>query len=200
MAGLITEMTQKVSEAARAQAKATSAAEADRRRLDAATGRVIRLEKGAAIAVKSGQVDVARQAIAVQIRAEQDQAACHKRLEVSESAMRSAREVRRQLQENLRELKHRKKQILSRIREVRAKQELVGEWTSPATCEHETVLDLVAKMEADLEEEEAKIEIRDQIEKTLGMTFEHERVKELESDQEVERRLNELKKQAEQRD
>ena len=74
MAGLIAEMKQKVSQAARAQAKAASAVKADRRRLDAATGRVIRLEKGAAIAVKSGQVDVARQAIAAQIRAEQDQA------------------------------------------------------------------------------------------------------------------------------
>lgn len=195
IAALVIEMEQKVGEAAKAQAKAASAVQADKRRVDAATGRAIRLEKGATVALKSGEVDVARQAIAAQIKAEHDLEACRERLEVSESAMRSAREVCLQLKENLEELKGRKKEILSRIRETRAKQGmLIKPEDLPAVGER-SILDIVAKMEADLEEEEAKIEIQNHVEKTLGLTFEQERVREFEADEEVERRLNELKKQ-----
>lgn len=195
IAALVAEMTQKLAEAAKAQAKAATAVEADRRRVDAATGRTIRLEKGATVAIKSGEVAVARQAIAAQIKAEHDLTDCQNRLEVSESAMRSARDVSLQLQDNLQELKRHKKEILSRIRAAQAKQGLAAKHTTFARDDDRSILDFVARMEADLEEEEARIEIHNHVEKTLGLTFEQERVKEFEADEEVERRLNELKKQ-----
>jgi len=195
IAALVAEMTQKLAEAAKAQAKAATAVEADRRRVDAATGRAIRLEKGATVAIKSGEVDVARQAIAAQIKAEHDLTDCQNRLEVSESAMRSARDVRLQLQDNLQELKRHKKEILSRIRVAQAKQGLAAKHTTFPRDDDRSILDFVARMEADLEEEEARIEIHNHVERTLGLTFEQERVKEFEADEEVERRLNELKKQ-----
>ena len=104
------------------------------------------------------------------------------------------------LQDNLQELKRHKKEILSRIRAAQAKQGLAPKHTTFARDDDRSILDFVARMEADLEEEEARIEIHNHVEKTLGLTFEQERVKEFESDEEVDRRLNALKKQLKQDD
>ena len=71
---LVREMADAVAEAARAEAKALTAVKADRRRVDAASGRVTRFDKGANLALNAGQVDMARQAIAAQIRAPVDDA------------------------------------------------------------------------------------------------------------------------------
>ena len=48
-------------------------------------------------------------------------------------------------------------------------------------------------MEMSVEEEEAQLEIQDQISRTLGATFQHERAVDLENDAEVDRRLEALR-------
>ena len=48
-------------------------------------------------------------------------------------------------------------------------------------------------MESNVDEAEAEIEIRDEITRTLGVNFPYKRVKNLESDAQVDRRLNEIK-------
>jgi len=192
---LVAEMTEKVAQAANAESKAFTAVRADRRRLDAATGRLTRLEKGAVLALEAGEVETARQAIAAQITAEQDIAACQKRLEVSEAALDSARQAKKQLEEGLQDLKLRKEQILSRIRAIRLNRPLARRTLEPGIEECGGILDIVAGMETRLDEAESEIVIRDEIARTLGPTFQHERAKELEADAEVERRLSELKKQ-----
>jgi len=193
MPQLVSEMADRVREAARAEAKALTAVKADRRRLDAANGRVDRLLHGAKLALQADERQTARQAIAAQIEAERDVERCGQRLASSEAAYESARQVRKQLQSQLQELKLRKQEVLARVRLLRQQQG--PQRLTPARTGARTrgILDRVARMEMQVEEAEAKLEIRNQISQTLGVTFQHERVVELENDAEVDRRLEALK-------
>ncbi len=191
---LIKEMEDRAREASRAEAKALSAVKGDRRRLDTALGRVIRFKEGAVLAVEVDEIDTARQAIAAQIQAEKEVEKCRNDLAVSESAYNSAGQVRRQLRQNLIELRLKKNDILTRSREIRSQKssnKKLGDLSRDAS---KNILDIVAKMESKIEEAEGEIEIKDEIARTLGVSFPYERVRVLESDAEVDRRLTEIKR------
>lgn len=195
MPQLTKEMTDAVAEAARAEAKALTAVKADRRRVDAASGRVSRLGKGAKLALDAGEIDTARQAIAAQIQAEQEVEHCRRNLAVSESAYESARHVRRQFQNQLEDVKVRGQEVLARARTLRQQKRLDGLQVLKGR-RVQSILDTIAGMETQVEEQEARLEIRDQIRQTLGATFQHERAIDLENDAEVDRRLEQLKNEA----
>lgn len=190
---LIREMEEKVQETARAEAKALSAVKGDRRRLDAGLGKVVRFEEGAVLAVKANEIDTARQAIAAQIQAEKDVKKCRDDLVISESAYNSASQVRNQLRQNLEELRLKKNDILKRSKELGRERSFNEKLNSFSTGAGKNILDMVARMESKVDEAEAEVEIRDEITRTLGVSFPYERVKALESDAEVDRRLNEIK-------
>jgi len=192
---LAREMAEKVKVAASAEAKALTAVKADRRRLDAAAGRIERLGKGAMLALGADDIKTARQAIAAQIRTEQELEAFRRSLNLSESAYSSARNARKQLQHNLQELKARKEEILDRVRNVGLQQRYAKGLTKLSADTSGSILDIVTRMETKLEETEAEIEIRSEIAQTLGPAFSHERVMELEYDAEVDRRLEQLRRQ-----
>lgn len=190
---LVEELGEKIREATRAEAKALSAVKGDLRRLDSALGKVARFKEGAALAVKANEIDTARQAIAAQIQAEREVVKCKSNLAVSEAAYNSAGGVRAQLQQNLEELKLRKNEILDRSREIRRRQSLDKTLNNLAGRKDKSILDIVTKMEVEVEEAEAQIEIQDEITQALGVGFPYERVKVLESDAEVDRRLDEMR-------
>ncbi len=190
---LVKEMSGRVAEAARAEAKALTAVKADRRRLDANSGRVSRLQKGAMLAVKADKLDTARQAIAAQVEAERQLDSYRDALTASESAYESASAVRKQLQEQMEELKQRKRELLSRVQQIRQQQRVRTAPEKLTGTQSGSLLELVARMETHIETEEAQLEIQDQIRQTLGVTFEHERALALENDAEVDRRLESLR-------
>ena len=190
---LMREMEEKVKETARAEAKALSAVKGDRRRLDAGLGRIIRFKEGAVLAVKANEMDRARQAMAAHIQAEKEVEKCRNDLAISESAYNSASQVRKQLRQNLKELKLKKNDIIERSREIRREQSLNEKLDSLSSGAGKNILDMVARMESKVDEAEAEIEIGDEITQTLGISFPYERVKVLESDAEVDRRLDEIK-------
>lgn len=190
---LIREMEQKVQETARAEAKALSAVKGNRRRLDAGLGKGVRFKEGAVLAVKAGELDTARQAIAAQIQAEKEVDKHRADLVISESAYNSARQVRNQFRQNLEELKLKKYDILKRSNQVRTEQSFNKQLDNFAGGASKSILDMVARMESRVDEAEAEVEIQDEITRTLGVSFPYERVKVLESDAEVDRRLNEIK-------
>jgi len=191
---LIREMEDKAKEAARAEAKALSAVKGGRRRLDTGLGKIIRFKEGAVLAVKADEIDTARQAIAAQIQAEKEMDKCKNDLAVSESAYNSASQVRSQLRQNLIELKLKRNDILKRSREIRREQSFDKKLDSFSRNASRNILDMVARMESEVDEAEAEIEIKDEITRTLGVSFPYERVKVLESDDEVDQRLNEMKR------
>ncbi len=186
-------MEEQVQETARAEAKALSAVKGDRRRLDTGLGKVVRFTDGAVLAAKANEIDTARQAIAAQIQAEKEVEKCRNDLAISESAYNSASQVRKQLRQNLRELKLKKNDILERSREIRRELSLNEKLDSLSSGAGKNILDVVARMESQVDEAEAEIGIRDEITRTLGISFPYERVKVLESDAEVDRRLDEIK-------
>ena len=186
---LLKELADKVAEAGKAEAKALSAVKADRRRLDAAIGKTKRFEEGSQLAVKAGDIQTARQAIAAQIKAEKEQSQVRGSLEFSESAYNSAKSARQQLQQNLEELKLKKDQIIARAKSVENKKAV-----NDVVRGTESILDAVARMESKVEECEDQIESQSEIAQTLGAGFTYERARELESNAEVDRRLNEIKK------
>ncbi len=190
---LIREMEERLEEAARAEAKALSAVKADRRRLDAGLGKVIRYEKGATLAVKAGETDTARQAIAAQIQTETEVDKYRGDLAVSESAYSGASAACAQLRQNLDDLRLKKEEILSRSREIRRAQSPGKKLDGLSIRKSRNILDMVAKMETMVDEAEAELEIQNEITQTLGVSFPYERVKVLESDAEVDRRLKEMK-------
>ncbi|KPK44197.1 MAG: hypothetical protein AMJ65_03660 [Phycisphaerae bacterium SG8_4] len=191
---LMREMEEKVREAARAEAKALSAVKGDRRRLDAGLGKIVRFKEGAVLAVKANEMDTARQAIAAQIQAERQVNKCRNDLATSESAYNSATQARKQLRQSLKELKLKQNDIVKRSREIRRELSLNEKLDSFSGGAGKSILDMVARMEAKVDEAEAEIEITDEITRTLGISFPYERVKVLESDAEVDRRLDEMKR------
>ena len=97
---LLNEMEQQMRDAAAAKAKALSAVKGARRRLDEATGRSLRLERGAALAVRAGDLKTARQALAAQLEAEQQYQRHQTELENVEKAYLAAEAVFKQISEN----------------------------------------------------------------------------------------------------
>lgn len=191
---LMKELEESLSEAVNAEAKALSAVRSSHRKLDEATGRVLRFEAGAKLAVESDEVETARQAVAAQIEAEQKAADCRKAIELAEGAYSSARQAREQLQANLTDLKTRKDDILRRSRAAGLKKDILEKYRQSPSRSGKNILDAVARMETKIEEAQAKIEIQNEISKTLGLAFEDERVQKLEQNEEVDRRIDEFKK------
>ncbi|KPK39962.1 MAG: hypothetical protein AMJ65_10980 [Phycisphaerae bacterium SG8_4] len=190
---LIREMEENLKEATRAEVKALSAVKADRKRLDAGLGKVGRFEKGATLAVKAGEIDTARQAIAAQIQAEKEVEKCKDSLANSESAYNSANQACAQLRQNLKDLRLKKDEMLSRSREIRRAQSLNKKENSLSKRKSQSILDTVARMEIMVDEAEAEVDLQNEITQTLGVSFPYERVRVLESDAEVDRRLKEMK-------
>jgi phage shock protein A len=183
---LVRQMSEQVTAAANAEAKSLGAVKGCQRRLDEAAGRLLRLTEGASLAAKANELDLARQAIAAQMQAENDVEKCRRELEKAELAYQNSSDARKQFAHNLNELKQRKDELITRsVRTDSHRQSLTS--TSD-------ILETVARMEAKVDIAEAETEIRNEISKTLGLSFDQQRLKNLEQNAEIERRLNEIKK------
>jgi phage shock protein A len=185
---LARQMSDQIAAAANAEAKSLGAVKGSQRRFDEAAGRLHRLSEGASLAAKANELDLARQAIAAQIQAEQDLQKCRTELEKAEQAYKDASDARKQLMDTLNELKHRKDELISKSRRIKSQTQSITETGD--------ILETVARMEAKIEVAQAESEIRNEISKTLGLSFDEQRVRKLEQNAEVERRLNEITKKA----
>jgi phage shock protein A len=192
---LIKEMTLQVRESANSKAKALSAVKSSRRRLDEANGKVLRLENGAKLAVQADDIETARQAIAVQIQAEQQAQQRRAELELAEKAYQSASVVCMQLEANLTELKEKKTALLKQHRHQHLTKQLQEKYTQSIVEPGKDILDTIVRIESKIEQQQIELEIQTELTKTLGVSFDQERVQKLEHHAQVDQRLNELKKQ-----
>jgi len=193
---LVREMADRVNDAANAEAKALSAVKAARRRLDEVTGRAARMGDGARLALEADDEETARQALAAQVDAERAVGRHRDELAAAEAACRDAAAVRTQLQRDLQTLQARQKELIARARAARRRRHAVGPDPKSLAARRRGLLDAVARMEAKVDEAEAAVEVHDRVTRTLGVGFETERVHALERDAEVERRLDQLKRQS----
>ncbi|MHC4552879.1 MAG: PspA/IM30 family protein [Planctomycetota bacterium] len=192
---LVREMGGLVTEAANAKAKALLAVKASRRRMDEASGKVSRLENGVKLAVAADDIETARQAIAVQIQAEQQVQACQAELELAEKAYQSADAVCRQLAGNLTALKEKKKALLAKHRTQQLTKQLQQQYTQTRIEPGKDIWETVARMETRVEQQQIELEVQTELTKTLGVSFDQERVQKLEHHAQVDERLNKIKKQ-----
>ncbi len=188
---LVKELGENVKQAANAEAKALTAVKATQRKLDEATGRLGRLREGAKLAVAVNELDTARKAIAAQMETEREIESQQKSLAVAEQAYAEAATVRKKLSSELEELKCRKKEILQR-----AKLANTGSKIDNATLlrQGRNVLDIVARMDAKVEDMEIAVAARNEVDQMLLSDISQNRLEELLRDAEVQRRMDELKK------
>ena len=192
---LVREMAQQVKEAAAAQAKALTAVKGARRRLDEAIGRAHRFRQGATLAVQANDTQLARQALAAQLKAEQAADQCQSQLESAEKAYTAATAVCQQLSQNLKDLKIKKTELLQKHRHQQLTKEMQSQYARSVLAPDQSIVDAVARMEAKITQQEDELQITDEITQTLGIGFSEERVRQLERDDEVNRRLAQLKEE-----
>ena len=192
---LVKEMTELVSDASQAKAKALSAVKSARRRLDEANGKVSRLENGARLAVAADDIETARQAVAVQIQAEQQAAQCQTQLETAEQAYQSAAAVCDQMTQNLATLKEKKTAILKQHRTQQLAKQLRQKYTQTIIEPGKDIWAVIARMEANVQQQQIELETQTELTKVLGVAFSEERLERLERDSQVDQRLEAIKKQ-----
>ncbi|MFP4053665.1 MAG: PspA/IM30 family protein [Phycisphaerae bacterium] len=190
---LLDELAEKVRLASDAEAKALSAVKGTQRRMDEANGRIARLQRGAKLAMEAGEDDTARAAVAAQIEAEQAGQAVAAELEGAQQAHVTARQTRLRLQEDLQNLRSRRQELMGRWRSARGGRQ-AGR-AAMAAALGGGVLDEVARMEAKVDEAEAQVQIADEISRTLGDVLPEQDIEEIGRDEEIERRLRELRRQ-----
>ena len=150
---LIVEMEQKVRLAANAEAKACTAVLSTQRKLDEAQGSLARLAKGIDLALKLNKDDLAREAIAEQLRVESDIESLRRSLKTAEDARNDAAEACVQLKSELDYIRIRKEEIIARAIGA-GTQARISKIASGAVNSAGNILDDVARLEGRMAQEE----------------------------------------------
>ena len=191
---LVKEMEQQLQEATRQEA--TAIASVKRAELDVAQAekRVEELGNGAQRAMEVGDEETARQAIEAQIETEKNLALCQQNFETLDSTLNLATAARKQIQEQLEELKTRKREILTRATVAKTRKK-IQRTVNGSIGSTDSILDAVARLEANVQETEAELEIQARLtgDARINPSLE-KKLAELTSNAEVENRLKELKK------
>jgi len=193
---LIAEMEDQIRAATNAEAKALGAVKAAQRKVDETRGRIERLAKGAELALNQGDEAMARDALAAQVKAEEELKQGEDALSKAETAQSQATDARKRLQSQLEELRSKKDEILTRAR-VAKTQKKVQKTVSGPSASGQSILDTVAKMESKVQEAESELEVqREMDEGTRSGPSLDKKLKDLEMNAEVQARLEALQKKA----
>lgn len=190
---LVVELEAKVRLAAAAEAKAITATRAAQRRMDEMIGRLTRLERGAAMALRKGDETTAREALSAQVESEQSLERCQEELARAESALEQARQVRQQLEFDLCHLRERQGEILDRARLAKRwkKIQIISQGASKSG---ESLLDQMSRLERRLDRDESLVRLGHEQRSVHGEAGLEKRLKALERNAEIEKRLANLKK------
>ena len=187
---LVREMQEKIADARKAESKAAAALKTGQKRLDESMGRSMRLVKGAELALRQGEESLAREALAEQIRTDRLAEDQRRALRQSEAALDEAHELRAHLETQLVELKRRRKEILARARAAK-KAAATYRHTDRIRASGSAILDEVSRMQQLEESKELASATPGTLSGAPNRTLE-ERLRSLERDAEVERRLNSI--------
>ncbi|NLF30320.1 MAG: PspA/IM30 family protein [Planctomycetes bacterium] len=186
---LIDELADQVKVAANAEAKSLTAVKAHQRKLDEATGRALRMQRGAELALAAGKEDLARQAVALQLQAERDQQSLRDMLAGAQAAHAEARTVRRQLAAELESLRARRGELIRRAKAPS------GPAPARIASDGRRLLDDVARMEEKAVDASDAADAADETAALIESDLASRQVDDLLRDNEVQRRLEDLRKQ-----
>jgi len=192
---LIREMEEQIRTATDAEAKAMASVKAAERSRDQAQEKLVKLANGAESAVSQGDDAMAREAVEAQVRLEAEAARRDGALAAARGTCDEAHNARVQLQAQLDDIRSKKDEILTRSRVVRS-QEKVNRTVQGPIASSGSILDAVARLEADLEEKEATQAVRKDLSTGVGSSSLEHRIDTLNTAQEVDRRLAALKAKA----
>jgi phage shock protein A len=190
---LVREMEDQVRAAVSAETKALTASKAAVRDADRIRQKLDRMTRGAEIAVEKGDNETAREAVRAQISFESDLKIQEDAVARAERAYADARSARLQIEEQLDELRTKKNEILTRARIASTQQKIEKTVRGSASSTH-SILDAVVRLEGKVEEAEAELEIRRGMDNGGATPSLERRLDELERNDEIEKRLAELKK------
>jgi phage shock protein A len=190
---LVREMEDQVRAAVSAETKALAACKAAERDVRQVQGKLDRMVRGAELALEKGDNETARDAVRAQIAFESDLKVREDAVRRAQRAHEDARGARVQIEEQLEELRIRKNEILTRARIARA-QTKIEKTVSGSAGSSKSILDAVARLEGKVEEAEAELEVRRGMGNEKATPSLERRLEELEQNEEIEKRLAELKK------
>ena len=184
---LINEMVDGVAQAKAAEVTASAAVKSAQRKVDEISGRLMRLERGAALAIEHKDEATAREALSEQLSVERMREELLKPLKDALSAAEMAKSVRVQLEDELAQIRAKKSEIIARSRTIKIRANVSAARGDGVS----SILDQVSRLEANLEEEEAALDVH----ASVGRTNEslEERLRKLESASEVDVRMQALR-------
>lgn len=191
---LVREMEEQVRLATDSEAKAMAAVKASERTRDQAAEKLAKMTEGAQAAMQQGDEATAREAIAAQIKLEDEVAHCSEAVATANQSYSDAHDARVQTQKQLDEVRAKKNEILTRARVVESQEKIQRTVQGPAASTG-SILDAVARMESQLEEKEASLSVRKELGQSGGggTASLEQRLEDLHQQQEIERRLAALK-------
>jgi phage shock protein A len=190
---LVREMEDQVRAAISAETKALAAQKTAERDADRNRQKLDRLARGAELAVEKGENETARDAIRAQITLESDLKYQEDAVSRAVRAYEDAKDARLQIEKQLEELRTKKNEILTRAR-IASAQKKIEKTVSGKVSSANSILDAVVRLEGKVEETEAELEIRRSMDAGGATPSLERRLDELEQNDEIEKRLAELKK------
>jgi phage shock protein A len=192
---LVQEMEEQLQAATEAEAKALASLKSARRDLKRQQEKVDRFGRGASLALKKEDEETARMSVEAQIEAEKMLAIGQQNVDVATDAMDHATAARKKIQTQLDELRAKKDEILTRARVARTQQK-IQRTVSGSIGSSGSILDAVARLEANVEEAEAELEIQASLtgETSVSPTLE-KRLAQLDHEDEIEKRLEAIRRQ-----
>jgi phage shock protein A len=189
---LIREMEQQVRAATDAEAKAKAAVKSAERAAGEVGDKIARMGKGAEAALRKNDEATAREALQAQVALESRSAEKEKALAAARSTYEEARAAREAIEKQLAELRSRKDEILTRARTAKARSRIEKTVRGPAQS-GESILDAVARLESRVDEQEAELDVRRDMDTGGTAPSLEKRVEAMETESEIDKRLADLK-------
>ena len=195
---LVEEMEKQLKAATEAEAKASAALKAAQRDLKRHQDKIDRYGRGAALFLKKDDTETARLSVEAQIDAEKSMGIAQQNVDCATDALDHAIAARKRIQQQLDELRAKKGELLTRARVAKTQKKIQRTITGSAGST-DSILDSVARLEANIEEAEAELEIQASLtgDTTASPSLE-KKLDELDHENEIEVRLAEIRKQIEQ--
>lgn len=193
---LVKEMEEQLRAATEAEAKARATLAGCEREIGRHEETIEKYGRGALLAVKKGDEETARQSVKAQIDAEKASELSRRNLEIARQSLDRAKASREQIQRQLEELRAKKNEILTRARVAKVQKKIQAS-VSGTVGSSDSILDAVARLEAQVEEDEAELEIQASLtgEGAASVSLER-KLGELDRQAQIENRLAELKREA----
>ena len=193
---LVKEMESQLQAATEAEAKAKATLGGCEREAGRHQETIEKYGRGALLAIKKGDEETARESVKAQIDAERASELSRRNLEIAEQSLARAKTSREHIQRQLEELRTKKNEILTRARVAKV-QKKIQATVSGTAGSSDSILDAVARLEAQIEETEAELEIQANLtgEGTASASLE-KKLDELNQETAIESRLAELKEMA----